>query len=147
MNKTYVAELEQLMKKAMDSGNLEGANAIQDVIGKITPDPFKAGKPKQEAKAPAVSPDSKENPMAALIGKWKRVGSGTKYDGDLIEFTSEKKGSYNGKEPFVIRYSGVNKTITIDNGVWKNRITPTDDPDVLDAVTDSGMTYRLVRLK
>ena len=130
IDRIYVAELEKLQKKHMKDGALDAANRIAEEIKNIMPDPF-----------------VEEFTPSKIIGKWKRIGSGTKFDGDIFEFSTESQGNYNGSEEFKVRFNSTKKTITIDNGKWTNEITQTDQADVLKAVADNGMIYQLVRVR
>lgn len=127
INQLYANELEKLQKIALKNGSLEAANAIEKEIATVAPNPL--------------------NPLQSIIGKWKRVGSGTKYDGDVIHFTDEKSGVFNGKDSFKTRYNPQTKLISIDSGRWVNELKLTDNPDVLNGTTDKGLTYQLVRMK
>jgi hypothetical protein len=127
INQLYANELEKIQKVALKNGSLEAANAIEKEIATVAVNPL--------------------NPLQSIIGKWKRVGSGTKYDGDLIQFTDEKSGVFNGKEMFKTRYNPSKNLITIENNNWNNEITLTGNPDTLNGKSDKGLVYQLVRVK
>ncbi len=132
INKIYKEQLAKLKTKALENRDIAAAEAIQAEIDE------------SKSIGPLAAPNY---PIENIIGKWKRVGSGTKYDGDMFEFASIRKGSYNGSLALKVRFNSSTKVIIIDSGLWIDELTFTNDPDKLDGITAQGMTYQLVRFK
>lgn len=134
INKIYQAELEKLKLKALQEKNTDAAIAIANELGEDS------GTFKQSV--------SVQEPLKHIIGRWKKADSGTKYDGDLVQFIDERNGLYRGSEAFKVRYNPTSQKITIDSGTWKNTLVFTSDPNKLHALTDNGqIAYQLVRSK
>lgn len=95
INRIYAAELDKLQKKAMSTGNLTAATALQKEIDEVTPDPFKE---------------------EVLVGKWKMVGP----SGVVVtrEFTQTHLiDETGGKHPYEI--NGSTLTIKWGDTLWE----------------------------
>jgi hypothetical protein len=140
IDKIYRAELEKLKLKALQEKDTDAAISISKELGEDS------GTFQQVAHV--------KDPLTHIIGRWKRSGMLTSGDGDILEFVDEKngfyinehRGNYGARTPFRSFYNPTTKEITIRSTEWKNKITLTGDPDILDG--DSGEhKYKLTRIK
>lgn len=142
INRTYVAEMEKLQKKAMNDNNLEAANAIQQEILKATPDPFRA----DASTAPPPGSTLNEDPkLKPLIGVWKRDT-----DNWVCKITDTHGGVFNSNLRFTMSYDEKTHSIIVVGSHWADQLTFTSNPDVLNGSTQiNGKTtrYKLKRVQ
>lgn len=142
INRTYVAEMEKLQKKAMNEGNLEAANAIQQEILKATPDPFR----NDAATAPPPGANHIEDPkLKPLIGVWKRDT-----DNGVWKITDTTGGTFNDRLRFTMSFDEKNNRVVVVGSHWADQLTFTSNPDVVNGSTViNGKTvrYKLKRVQ
>jgi hypothetical protein len=140
IDKIYFAELTKLKLKALQDLDTVAVEAIQKELGEETV-MFKQVVQSQD-------------PLAQIIGRWKRSGMLTSGDGDILEFVDEKngffidenRGRYGARVAFRSIYNSTTKEITIRSSEWKNKIILTGDPDTLEGVAGE-YRYKLTRIK
>lgn len=126
INRIYIAELEKLKTKAVNSVDVATTEALAEEI----------------AIAKGEKPDTNKFTPDQLVGTWIREQSG-KYDGDIFKFSTPRRGSHNGKTNFDVTASSTG--FIIKSNKWINTLTTTDDPNKLEGETPDGKTYILTR--
>jgi hypothetical protein len=140
IDKIYRAELEKLKLKALQNKDADAAIAISKELG--------------EDSGTFEQVISVEDPLKHIIGRWTKMGSSTKHDGDTLEFVDKNSGFYINEQgahkglrvPFRSFYNPKTKEITIQSNYWENKIKLTGDPDILDG-NAGGQKYNLSRIK
>lgn len=142
INRTYAAEMEKLRTKAMNSGNLTAANAIQQEIESVTPNPFRDN---PGTTPPAGAGEIEDQRLKPLIGVWKRDT-----DNGVWKITSTKGGVFNSNLAFTMTFDEKNNRVAVVGSHWADHLTFTSNPDVVNGSTQiNGKTvrYKLKRVK
>lgn len=142
INRAYAAAMENLRKKAMITGNLSAANAIQQEIDAVTPDPFRDD---AATAPPAGAGEIEDARLKPLIGVWKRDT-----DNGVWTITNTKGGVFNSKLQFTMTFDEKNNRVAVVGSHWADHLTFTSNPDVVNGSTQiNGKTvrYKLKRVK
>ena len=119
IDRIYASELEKLQEKLMKRGDLAGANKVEGEIRKVVGSEF-----------------------SSLIGTWRRDS-----DGGLWEITSTSAGVFNKKLKFRIRRDNAGRNAVVTGDGWEDRLSFTDDPDVVRGEDRAGNQFFLTREK
>ncbi|GAA5131049.1 hypothetical protein JIN84_06215 [Luteolibacter yonseiensis] len=135
IDRIYALELEKCQKRAMEDGNLAGANEIEQEFERLFSDPLKP-KAAADKGGVAMSPE-----MARLKGLWKRES-----DSIVWEFKDGKSGLA-GQDKFTMSYNAEEKKYILVSEKWVNKLSFGLSDDVLNGEDSGTFRFKLKRIK